>query len=130
MFSLGYVVDFRFMTLIKRLARYSVFGIRYSLAYIGYVSVINDIYGYLKYLFGFLPFYGRAPKRNTQFYGHLWKCAQKLKSHKLNCFYGNLTDHIYKYIYVHIISYIKTKTQFKFGKLDMILIVLSAIDMT
>lgn len=70
MFSLGYVVDFRFITLIKRLARYLVLGTRYSvfgtLGCIGNVSIINDIYGYLKYLFGFLPFYGRALKSSKR----------------------------------------------------------------
>lgn len=51
MFSLGYVVDFRFIALIKRS----------SSAQPGPgcpPPAINNIYDYLKYLFALMPFYG------------------------------------------------------------------------
>lgn len=97
MFSLGYVVDFRFVTLIKRLASVPsspapLFLLPLQLR-LHRRCIINNIYGYLKYLFSFLPFYGRpvsvppvAHTHTTNFYDRIGKCAQKLKSHKLNSF--------------------------------------------
>lgn len=68
MFSLGYVVDFRFIALIKRLASIPS-SLSLSPCFPPFLlplqlrlhrrCIINNIYGYLKYLFGFLPFYGR-----------------------------------------------------------------------
>lgn len=49
MFSLGYVVDFRFIALIKR----SSFCTSPLIP-----AAINNIYDYLKYLFALMPFYG------------------------------------------------------------------------
>lgn len=103
MFSLGYVVDFRFIALIKRLASVPSSPTPPSLPAPLFLlplqlrlhrrCIINNIYGYLKYLFGFLPFYGRpvsvppvAHTHTTNFYDRIGKCAQKLKSHKLNSF--------------------------------------------